>query len=56
MSPRLKEFVSDGLIEMGPKGLKILESGKPFLRNICMAYDLRLIRKQPDKELFSKTI
>ena len=37
------------------KGLLPL-AGKPFVRNICMAFDLRLIRKAPETALFSMTV
>ena len=30
--------------------------GKPFVRNVCMAFDLRLQRKKPDTQLFSMTV
>lgn len=53
---RLGEFVTDQLIELGEKSLKVKEAGRPFLRNICMAFDARLARKAPETKLFSKTI
>ena len=46
----------DGLIELDNQQLIILPKGKPFVRNICMAFDLDLMRQQPDKPLFSATI
>lgn len=52
---RLAEFQSDGLVELGDGELRITEQGRPFLRNICMAFDARLARKAPDKALFSRT-
>jgi oxygen-independent coproporphyrinogen-3 oxidase len=36
--------------------LKTPESSRPFVRNICMAFDLHLIRKQPTTRIFSSTI
>ncbi len=30
--------------------------GKTFIRNICMAFDLRMTRNAPDTQLFSMTI
>lgn len=53
---RLQEFQKDGLLEMTPHGCKVAEAGRPFLRNICMAFDARLTRKAPGTQLFSKTI
>jgi oxygen-independent coproporphyrinogen-3 oxidase len=38
----------DGLLEMNKDSLKVTESGKPYIRNICMAFDLHLKRKAPD--------
>lgn len=53
---RLAEPLNDDLIELTDKGIKITEKGKPFVRNICMAFDLRLWRQQPETRLFSLTI
>lgn len=53
---RLKEVEDDGLLEIGKDYIKVHEQGQAFIRNICMAFDLRLQRKQPDTELFSSTI
>jgi oxygen-independent coproporphyrinogen-3 oxidase len=33
-----------------------LQKRKPYVRNICMAFDLRLKRKAPETALFSMTI
>lgn len=56
ISSGLEEFCRDGLIELTDKGCQILEAGRPFLRNICMAFDARLIRKKPQFNIFSKTV
>lgn len=53
---RLAEPLKDDLIELGPFELAVTEKGQPFLRNICMAFDLRLWRNQPESQLFSMTI
>ena len=53
---RLAEFVNDNLAEITATGIYITDAGRPFLRNICMAFDARLQRKQPDAPIFSKTI
>lgn len=34
----------------------VTASGKPFLRNLCMAFDARLARKEPQGKVFSSTI
>jgi oxygen-independent coproporphyrinogen-3 oxidase len=53
---RLQEFANDNLVEISARAIKITEKGRPFLRNICMAFDARLQRKQPDFPIFSRTI
>jgi oxygen-independent coproporphyrinogen-3 oxidase len=40
----------------GQQQSKVTESGKPYIRNICMAFDLHLKRKAPETALFSMTI
>lgn len=52
----LDEMKSDGLIKITHNSLTITEKGKPFVRNICMAFDLRLKRKTPQTQLFSMTV
>ena len=52
----LREMVSDGLVIIGSQSIIIKPQGKPFVRNICMALDLRLKRKQPQNRLFSMTV
>ncbi|WP_298153350.1 oxygen-independent coproporphyrinogen III oxidase [Flavobacterium sp.] len=52
----LREMISDGLIEVTAGGLRITEKGKPFVRNVCMAFDLRLRRSNQDTMLFSMTV
>lgn len=56
LPPRLQEFAHDGLIELDARGLRITEPGRAFVRNVCMSFDARLARKQPDKQLFSRTV
>jgi oxygen-independent coproporphyrinogen-3 oxidase len=53
---RLDELQEDGLLELKSHSCQISEKGRPFLRNICMAFDARLIRNSPKTELFSRTI
>lgn len=54
--PNLEEMKKDGLLEFGNQSILVTEKGKPFVRNICMAFDLRLKRKAPQTQLFSMTI
>ena len=53
---QLKEMEKDGLLTLTDSGIKVTESGKAHVRNICMAFDLLLKRKTPDTKLFSMTI
>jgi oxygen-independent coproporphyrinogen III oxidase len=53
---RLGEMVDDGLIEIHPNSLLVKEEGRPFIRNICMAFDLHLIKKAPQTRVFSMII
>ena len=53
---KLKEMEHDGLLEIGNNAIKVLPEGRPFVRNICMAFDVLLQRKQPDTQLFSMTV
>ena len=52
----LQELEEDGLIELTEDHLLVTETGRPFVRNIAMAFDLRLLRKKPETKLFSMTI
>jgi oxygen-independent coproporphyrinogen-3 oxidase len=53
---RLGEIIEDGLLEVNDTKLVIKEEGRMFVRNICMAFDLRLIKSQPETRIFSMTI
>ncbi len=53
---QLEEMEYDGLIEIKEYKISITEKGKPFVRNVCMAFDLHLMRKAPETKLFSMTI
>jgi oxygen-independent coproporphyrinogen-3 oxidase len=53
---QLKEMENDGLVIIKDNSIEVTEKGKPYVRNICMAFDLRLKRKAPETELFSMTI
>jgi oxygen-independent coproporphyrinogen-3 oxidase len=56
--PELKKLEKDKLIEWNETGLIITPLGRHFIRNICSAFDLHLIRnkKESSKPLFSKAI
>ena len=53
---RLKEMEQDGLLKIETDSIAVTDKGQPFVRNICMAFDLLLQRKQPDTQLFSMTV
>ncbi len=56
MIDRLSEMQKDNLIEIGDSHISVKEEGKSFIRNICMAFDKRMLQKQPETSLFSMTI
>jgi oxygen-independent coproporphyrinogen-3 oxidase len=53
---RLQEPEKDGLVIVHPKKVAVTLKGRPFIRNICMAFDARLWQQLPQSQLFSKTI
>jgi oxygen-independent coproporphyrinogen-3 oxidase len=53
---RLVELEKDGLVRLSANSCEITDAGRTFLRNTCMAFDARLVRKAPSTELFSKTV
>lgn len=52
----LSEMEQDALIKIAANGIEVTHLGKPYVRNICMAFDRRLVRKAPQTALFSMTI
>lgn len=52
----LSEMQADGLIKIEESSLTIREEGRPFVRNVCMAFDLLLQRSKPERQLFSMTV
>ena len=53
---QLKEIEQDGLLNINLNSIEVTKKGQPFVRNICMAFDLLLQRKQPNTQLFSMTV
>ena len=53
---RLKEMEIDELLHINSNSVEVTTKGQPFIRNICMAFDMLLHRKQPDNQLFSMTV
>jgi oxygen-independent coproporphyrinogen-3 oxidase len=52
----LAELIKDGLVSLRGKKLVMSKSGRPFLRNACMALDSRLRAKAPDARIFSMSV
>ena len=52
----LRELEEDGLVIVKEKSLEIPEHARPFVRNICMAFDKKLHQVAKKEQLFSKTI
>jgi oxygen-independent coproporphyrinogen-3 oxidase len=53
---RLQEMQNDELIILEKDLLKVTSKGRTFIRNIAMAFDLRMVRNQPESRIFSMTI
>ena len=53
---RLKPLWQDKLITVDDCRVEITETGKSFLRNVCMVFDEKLWLKQPETQLFSSSI
>ncbi|AKD57442.1 oxygen-independent coproporphyrinogen III oxidase [Spirosoma radiotolerans] len=61
LAERLEAFRLDGLLDYDAEGLRVRAEGRPFLRNICMAFDERLNHAQlnarmAQPRLFSQTV
>ena len=56
VADRLQDLKSDGLVRLTATKCKVTNEGRPFLRNICMAFDARLARDAATQKLFSRTI
>ena len=52
---RLSGFRLDGLLKSSDAHCEVTDSGRPFIRNICMAFDAHLARDTAMKQ-FSRTI
>ncbi len=53
---KLSEMEGDGLLRISTDQIKVAEKGRPFIRNICMAFDVLLHRNAPEMRLFSMTV
>lgn len=52
----LKELEDDRLLILDPSEIRVTRRGKPYVRNICMAFDQRLMVKAPSTQIFSMTV
>ena len=52
----LAPMLADQLVKLEGDRLKITEAGRPFLRNACALFDLRLRHAQPSTRIFSQSI
>lgn len=53
---RLITLIQDGLVEVNGNKIQITETGRSFLRNVCMAFDERLQKTKERDNLFSQAI
>ena len=53
---KLQEMEHDGLVKIHSNSIEVTQKGRPFVRNICMAFDVLLQRKKPETQLFSMTV
>ncbi|MCW1952845.1 MAG: oxygen-independent coproporphyrinogen III oxidase [Flavobacteriia bacterium] len=52
----LEPMAADGLLRLHTNRIEITDKGRPFVRNVCMAFDLRLQLKAPERKIFSMTV
>ncbi|WP_312791378.1 oxygen-independent coproporphyrinogen III oxidase [Sphingobacterium sp.] len=52
----LSDLVADGLVSITGTLVQCTIAGRSFLRNICMAFDQRLLRSRMQNQLFSQAI
>jgi len=52
----LKDMKKDGIIALNDISLEIPKDKRAFLRNVCMAFDLRMHKINQKKQMFSMTI
>tara|TARA_R110002073_G_scaffold306012_5_gene475176 strand:- start:18475 stop:19824 length:1350 start_codon:yes stop_codon:yes gene_type:complete len=52
----LEELMEDELIGIDASGVEVFEEGKPFVRNVCMAFDAYLNTKEKQENRFSMTV
>jgi oxygen-independent coproporphyrinogen III oxidase len=53
---QLKDLEKDGLVTVNNEKLVVTETGKAFLRNICLCFDTRYWAKKPEAAIFSSSV
>lgn len=53
---RLDGPLEDELVALDDDIVRVTDAGRPYLRNICMAFDARLWRDRPQQVMFSDTV
>ena len=56
MSEQLKPLIEDKLCSLEDGKLSVSELGRPFIRNICMTLDKRMLSKKPETKIFSQSL
>jgi len=56
LSERLSEMETDNLISWEGSILRVTKAGVPFVRNVCMSLDQRMLLQKPATQLFSQTV
>lgn len=52
----LADMIADGLVKFDGLKISLTETGKPFLRNACVALDQRLREQKPSTKVFSQAL
>jgi len=52
---RLKPLVDDGLVAADPRAVTVSETGRFFIRNVCMAFD-RYLERDASARMYSRTV
>jgi oxygen-independent coproporphyrinogen III oxidase len=53
---KLEGFKQDNLLTYDSNSLQVKPEGRPFIRNICMAFDKRMLQENTERKLFSQTV
>lgn len=56
LKKRLSPLIEDNLVTLEENTLKVTKLGKPFIRNICMTLDKRMLDKKPETKIFSQSL